>query len=149
MSGDVEMVVTGGDAIAASLDRLSKAGQREFKKAAKKATREGLKPLHAAAKAGVPVETGRLRKAVKLRAWRRPKQGEVGMKVFIDPGDNRADPRGAYYGSMVESGHIAGGTYVPGRHFLRRAAAAHGQAAQATLSAALSKAADDVIRGKA
>jgi len=143
-----DLTVTGGDEIAAALDSLGKAEQREFRKAAKRVTREALKPVHAAARAGAPKKTGRLRRAVKLRAWRRPAPGEVGMKVYIDPGDNRDDTRGAYYGNMIESGHIAGGRYVPGRHFLRKAAAAGGTAAQAKLAAALGREADRIIRGK-
>ncbi len=142
------MDIAGGDEIADMLDRLGKAEQREFKKAAKRSTREGLKPMHQAARAAAPRVSGRLRKAIKLRTWRRPKPGEVGMKLFIDPGKSRDDPAGAYYGEMIECGHVASGTYVPGRYMIRNAEARFGVAAQDNLAKDLAREADRVIKGK-
>lgn len=144
MSEFMSMQVTGGDEIASLLDDLGTAGP-EFKKAAKKATREGLRPIHADAKANAPRVTGRLRKAIKLRAWRRPARGEVGVKVSIDPGRKRDDPSGAYYGIMVEGGFVANGVYVPGRHMLEIAYRRGKQAAQAKVAIALSREADGII----
>jgi hypothetical protein len=143
----LDLQVTGGDKVAKMLDKLGKAEQGEFKKAAKKETREGLRAILAAAKAAAPVQTGRLRKAIKLRAWRRPGRGEVGNKVFIDPGRKRDDPRGAYYGSMIESGRVVGGRYIAGRYMLTNAYKQGGDAAQRKLSAGISAVADRIITG--
>jgi len=142
----LEMQVAGGEKIAKMLDRLGAAETGEFKKAAKKETRDGLKPMLKSARAAAPRKTGRLRKAIKLRAWKRPNKGEVGSKVFIDPGRKRDDPRGAYYGSMVESGHIAGGRYIPGRYMIRNAYERRGAEAQRQVAAGLSAAADKIIK---
>ena len=140
------MNVAGGDEVSKMLDNLSKAEQGEFKKAAKKEIRQAAKPILNAAKAGAPDKTGRLKRAIKLRAWRRPNRGEIGVKVFIDPGKSRDDPKGAYYGAMRNSGFIANGTYVPGSHFMENAHDRHGEAAASNLAAGLSSAADKVIR---
>lgn len=146
MKNSIEMQVAGGDEIASMLDDLGKAEQGAFKKVSKKAVRSGMKPIHTVAKANTPVVTGRLKKAVKLRAWRRPARGEVGVKVAIDPGKKRDDPNGAYYGLMVEGGFVANGVYVPGRHMLAMAYERGKQSAQLEVAKALSREADGIIK---
>jgi len=141
----LEMQISGGDEIASMLDDLGTAEKREFKKTAKKEVRAALRPIHAVAKATAPRVTGRLRRAIKLRAWRRPARGEVGVKVSIDPGRKRNDPNGAYYGLMVEGGFVANGVYVPGRHMLEIAYRRGNQLAQLRVAMALSREADGII----
>jgi hypothetical protein len=144
---DVGMDIRGLRKLQKTLKRMSDADKKELRKAAKRETREAMRPLHRAARANAPVETGRLRKAVKLRAWKRPEPGEVGIKVVVNPGRGRDDPRGAYYGMMVEQGYIANGTYVPGRYYLKRAYEAHHAGALRDLSGRLSKTIDQVAKG--
>lgn len=142
-----KMSVSGGDKIAKTLENLGKPAQIEFKKAAKRAMRTAMKPVLAAARGGVRNRSGRLKRAVKMRAWRKPKRGEVGVKVFIDPGKSRDDPKGAWYGGIVNGGYIQNGRYHPGQHFMEHAHDSHGKKAGEDLAKGLSRAADKVIKG--
>ncbi len=139
------MSVSGGDELAKTLEKLGQAEHREFKKAAKRETREAAKPILNAARAGVPKKSGRLKRAVKLRAWRKPKRGEIGVKVVIDPGKSRDDLKGAWYGGIVNGGYIQNGQYHPGRHFMEHAHDSYGKRAGEDLAKGLSRAADWVI----
>ena len=141
----LNMQISAGDSVVSMLDDLGDAEKKEFKKTAKRAVRTGLKPLLIAARAAAPKKTGRLRRAIKQRAWRRPARGEVGSKVSIDPGRKRNDTKGAYYGLMVEWGYIVDGRYVGGVHMLGKAYKQHGTRAQLELAMALSTEIDGVI----
>ena len=107
---------------------------KEARKVVKTAVRLGAKPLLETAKNNAPVKTGRLRKAIKSRVWRNPDKGEAGQKVFINPGANSEDTKGAYYGNMIDSGHISkDGTFIPGAHFMDKAYALEQQASDMTI----------------
>lgn len=55
-----------------------------------------------AAKAGAPVDTGRLRDAIKKQRHPRPRKLNEIVGVGVDPGRKRDDPKGAWYGYIVE-----------------------------------------------
>jgi hypothetical protein len=139
--------VEGGDAIAAMLARLDRLGKKDFKTLARKSAREAATPILDAARAAAPVRTGRLKRAIRKSVWKHPAAGEVGIKISIARGKSRDDPRGAYYGAMIETGYLAGGRYVPGRYMLTNAHAMHGAAAAAKMAADLARAADAAIKG--
>lgn len=110
------------------LDELENYLEELPKKDAKKAVRRGLTPgarkLVDAARAAAPVDTGRLRKAIKAKSTNRKylKYSEVARDLYINPGKSRDDPKGAWYGPMVDSGYISkSGKHVPGHHFMDKA----------------------------
>jgi len=139
--------VKGGAEAEALLARLSRAEGRQLRNACRRAVRKHLAPLRTLARANVPVKTGRLRKAIKLKEWRKAARGEVGSRLVVDPGATRADPHGAFYGMMVEQGHLTrGGKFVPGAFFLTRAYAAGGQAAGQAAARDIGEAIDEVVR---
>ena len=123
------MSLTGADAACDLLDDLAKADRAEFKAGVKSDARDCARPIHAAAKAGAPRKSGRLAKATKLRVWKTKDRGEVGVKIEIARGDSRDDPNGAWYGPIVESGHIVGNRYVPGVHMIERSWVSQSQSA--------------------
>lgn len=55
-----------------------------------------------AARSGAPVRTGRLRDAIKKQRHPRPKKLNEIVGVGVDPGRKRDDPKGAWYGYIVE-----------------------------------------------
>lgn len=72
-------------------------------------------------RAVVPVKSGRLKKAIKVKASRinrRAKNGKVGVYITVNPGKNRGDMKGAWYGKFVETGYKKRGTVVAGKHFV-------------------------------
>ena len=140
------VTVEGGAEVLKMLDGLGRAEQAAFKKAAKRTTRAGLKPMHKAARAAAPKRSGRLAKAIKLRTWRNPQRGQVGHALYINPGRKRDDPSGAFYGGMIEGGYIANGTYVPGRHMIGNAYRQYARSAQETVARALLAEADKIIK---
>lgn len=135
------MTVEGGDYVLKMLDQLGKAEQGAFRKAAKRTTRAGLKPMHAAARSATPKVSGRAQKAIKLRAWKNPKPGEVGHKIEFD-----RSAKGAWYVLRLESGYIADGTFVPGRHMIANAYESGHKAAQEHVAKNLLAEANKIIK---
>ena len=80
------------------------------KKVFRPALREGMKVVHRAIVAKVPVDTGALRGAIKLRAGQRSR-GRVGIAVFVDkdrlPKRTKAGAKEWFYPAHVELGHLA------------------------------------------
>jgi len=144
----LEMSISGGARLERLFRNLAKAETGAVKKEVRREVRAEIKPIRRAARAAAPARTGRLRRAIKARAWKRPARGEVGMKVLIDRGASRDDPRGAYYGAMVNSGYVRGGRAVAGAHFMERAARSEGPAAAKAVSKAMARAIRRAARGK-
>ena len=80
MPRNLLVVVTGVPAIDRRLKRLEPNVQR---KVARKAIREGLRPVAAEMKAQAPSETGATRRGVKIRALKGRKRGEIRLEVRI------------------------------------------------------------------
>ncbi|QDV34011.1 HK97-gp10 family putative phage morphogenesis protein [Tautonia plasticadhaerens] len=76
----VRVVVTGHKAIDRKLRKLEPKIQRKL---ARKATREGLRPILDEVIASAPEDTGFLRDHVKLRAVRKKRRGEIALHVII------------------------------------------------------------------
>jgi HK97 gp10 family phage protein len=111
-----------------ALDQLPNA---VAKKVIRQQIRAALKPVRAAVRENAPVESGALRKAVKVRASKVKKRGQIALTVQIGKGDfvGRQD---TFYAAGVEFGHDevrggrkgAGGVVVghtEGTHFMEEA----------------------------
>lgn len=75
------------------------------------ALRSGANYMLKKVKQAAPVKTGRLRKAIMLKASKihtRRRDGIVGVYITIAKGAKRNDKKGAYYGKFVEHGWIPG-----------------------------------------
>ncbi len=117
MSLDIE----GLDELESYLEQLPK---RDAIKAVKKGLTPGMRQFVRAARAAAPVDTGRLRKAIKAKVANRKylSRTEVAKDLYINPGKSRDDLRGSWYGYMVNSGYVrSNGTHVPGAHFMEAA----------------------------
>ncbi len=137
--------VTGGDQLARELAALGQADKREFRAAIRRDMRQQIAVLREAARAGAPMRTGRLRRAIKVKAWTHPAAGEIGVKLIINRGVSRDDTGGAYYGWMIEFGRILNGRYLAGRYMLTHAYEQHGQAAADAVSDGILRAAKTII----
>lgn len=97
------------------LDKALKALPAKIeKKVLRQAMRKGVKPIQAAAKANVPVRSGTLKKAIKVRAMKR-KKDRLGVLVIVGQGDFKGE---TFYGAMIEYGHFAGKRGTPDRKFV-------------------------------
>jgi hypothetical protein len=131
--------VEGGEALIKMLRTLERRGQRDFKNAVKRTERAQLAPMRAKARAEAPKLSGRLKRAINLREWRGRSRSQIAFELYIRAGGSRSDPRGAFYGWMVERGHKTRGgkSAVPGRHMLLRTYEAYGRQAGDTLRATI------------
>lgn len=70
-----------------------------------------------------PIKTGRLKKSIRLknsRINRIANNGKIGVYIAINPGKNRSDTKGAWYGKFVEIGRrTQNGSSVPGKHMVK------------------------------
>jgi len=60
-------------------------------------------PILREAQARAPVDTGRLKGAIKRQRHKNPKYLNEIVGVGVDPGRTRDDPKGAWYGFIVEA----------------------------------------------
>lgn len=97
---NLRFTMTGNKAV---LNALKKLGNVVPGRVLAKATRAGMRPIHAEAKQNVPVDTGKLKKSIKLRAMKMKRRTSKGARVFHSGKDFRGDPKG-YYGAFVEYG---------------------------------------------
>lgn len=117
------IVLTGDKALNRKLQRL--AGP-VAKKIVRQAARIAVKPVLSAARNTVPVRSGKLRRAIKIRALPRSRT-RVGVRVTL--GDQEFTGE-TFYGGFQEWGWKTGKRnsttaarrQIPGRHFLLRAA---------------------------
>lgn len=103
------------------IKKLSSLEKRDAKAAIRKGTRAGSKEITQEAKAMAPVETGKLKQAIKTRAAKRLKRGSVGTVTTVQmQGKTKGN---MYYGAFQEYGWTAvNGRKIQGKHFLKNAA---------------------------
>ena len=119
----VSIDLKGAKELARKLDNLPK---RVEKKVLRQALRSGMRPIHMAAQAYAPIDTGKLKRSIKLRAIKRNRKGFVGVKITTGSGFFRGEE---FYGAFQEFGWRQGPRrlgnqrrQVPGKHFFLRAA---------------------------
>ncbi len=106
----MRVTVTG----AKELDRkLRDLAPKLSKKIVRSSLRKAAKPVQARAKTIVPVRTGFLKKAIKVRAMRRSRV-RMGVRATLED----RTFQDAFYGKWVELGKHDS----PGQHFMKRAA---------------------------
>lgn len=86
------------------------------RKVVRQALRKAVKPIQAAAKADAPVKSGKLKKAIKVRAMRR-KKGRIGVLAIIGKGDFQGE---TWYGSVQEFG-ARKRRRIRAKHFMKKA----------------------------
>ena len=103
--------------------KLKELGAKAERKAYNQALRAGCKPIQAAAKSKVPVDSGDLKRSIKVRAGKR-RRGMREVAVQTDQGWYQGD---TFYGAFLEFGHFLGKrgsddrTWVPPKPFMRPA----------------------------
>lgn len=110
------ITIKGADEIQRLLSELEPKLQR---KVIRQALRKAAKPIQSAAKADAPTKTGRLRKAIKIRAAKR-KKGTIGINVAIADRDFTG---AKFYGAFENYGTSRG---IEQRRFMNRAADSEG-----------------------
>lgn len=116
----LSMKLEGAEALRKTLDRIE---AKIATKIAKKAMREGAKVVLRAAKARAPVDTGRMKRALIVRAARRRKRGEASFNVMFDTKKYpdlvtvTSDGKRFFYPAIVEYGTSS----RPAKGFIRAA----------------------------
>lgn len=91
----------------------------------RKGLRKGIKIAQERAKQLVPVDSGKLKRQLKVRAAPR-KRGRIGVRIVAEADSRKSRKDDAFYGSFVEFGHFIGSrklqnrVWVPPNPFLRR-----------------------------
>ncbi len=94
------MTMKGGRELLNTLTRLQ---GPETKKVLRKVLRAGAKPVQLKAKATVPINTGALRKSIRVKAGKRTRKKEMSVWVGTGDQDNMFTGK-TFYGGMVEYG---------------------------------------------
>ena len=97
---------------------------KESKKGAKRATREAAKVVLRYAKSNVPVDSGALKKSLKVKAMKRSRKrkDQVGSSVITGIDTMKAFVGDQFYGQFIEFGWtLRDGSEEPPRPFLRPA----------------------------
>jgi len=131
----IKFKITGVDKIVRKLKSVEPSIQQ---KALRKATRAGAKVIQAEAKALVPVDTGALKDAIKVKAGKR-KKGRISTLVQVGQGDFKGD---TFYGGMIEFGT----SKMPARPFMTPAYESKGEEARDAAIDALNRALDQILR---
>ena len=128
MAKMIDISLLGDKELTRKLHRLEIAVQRKI---VRHALREGARPVLAAAQQNCPVQTGRLKASLKLRALK-AKRGNFGVQVATGMRDELGiaadDPN--YYPMSVEYGHGS----VAAQPFLRPALDDNAQQAKAIIA---------------
>lgn len=107
-----EFTITGVKALDRKLRQLE---PKVARKVIRQALRKALRPVQARVKQLAPVgETGQLKRAVKIRAARSRRRGEIKLRVVIGKDDFTGTQ---FYSSFTEYGS----SKQPAQHFMRRA----------------------------
>ena len=104
------LTISGSRELARKLEELPK---RVHRKVLSQAMRAAARVVQARAKALAPVDTGLLKRSLKIRAIRRNRRGNVGVTLST----RAVDFGPAFYGSFVEYGTRK----LRGRRFIKRA----------------------------
>lgn len=139
--------IEGADEI---LRALKEVEPKFAKKAVRKAMRVGLKPMLTAARSNAPVKTGRIKKAIRIKAAKR-KRNRVGVRIAI--GDQNFVGKG-FYGAFQEFGWKTGRrdsdpssrNEIPGKHFMENAFDSKGSEAMAITRDELKKNLDETVK---
>lgn len=109
MSGDKELI--------SKLDNL---GKKELGKVVRQATRKSSKIVQTETKNLVPVESGDLKKAIKVRSMKRKKGYQGSRTTCLFAGKQKSN---MFYGSFQEYGFTTvNGRKIEGKHFMKQAA---------------------------
>lgn len=119
--------IEGYKSLQKSLDGLGKLPT----KCVTKAVRKGGNAVMRAVKANAPVDSGTLKRAIKLKLEKSRKKGKRVVEVTYNPADtdllagvSPGTGKRYYYPASQEYGYFTrDGGYVPGYHFMRNAAA--------------------------
>ena len=123
------------------------------KKILRTSLRPPMKPMHAAARAGAPVRTGRTRRSVKLKAQKRTRKGKIGLNLLTTEKHDPYFKEHMFYPHLVEKGYRRGRRtagirskavadtrqVVEGRHFIRRAFERHAPGAMREIQRSIRK----------
>ena len=106
------------------------------KKIIRPALRKGFKPVFAATKAAVPVDEGKLKRGLKLRALKRSR-GAVGVRIITPPREALDIPANApgYYPAHIELGTAT----QAARPFMRASFDAHKERTIAIIAREIAK----------
>lgn len=122
------MISLNGDkALVSKLDSLDK---KDLSKVVRQATRKNSKIVQTETKNLAPVESGMLKKAVKVRSMKRQK-GYVGSKTTVlFAGKTKSN---MFYGAFQEFGYTTvNGRKIAGKHFMKQASSNVGPRALAS-----------------
>ncbi len=128
----LEIDVSDFDKLKKSVERLGKLPQKCVTKAARKGGNLVLK----AVKQKAPVDSGALKKGLRLKGEKSRVKGKKVYEIVFDsgmndvfqkpiqnPGEAGGSSRTAYYPASMEYGYFArNGRYIPGFHFMRNGA---------------------------
>ena len=130
--------ITGDKELMKKLERLEK---RTTKAAIRKGTCKGAKIVQQATKSTVPVKSGALKRAIKVRSLKASK-GTIGTRCTISmPGDSKAN---WFYGSFQEYGWTTvNGRKIAGKNFMKTAS---NQAAPRALDTVLATIKDEIMK---
>jgi HK97 gp10 family phage protein len=139
--------IEGADDILKALKQLE---PKFAKKAVRKAMRVGLKPILTTARANAPVKSGKIKKAIKIRAAKR-KRNRVGVRIKI--GEENFVGKG-FYGAFQEFGWKTGSrksppdqrTQIEGKHFMENAFDSRGHEAMNLTRDELKKNLDETVK---
>lgn len=118
MSDDANLIID-KQSLAELHRRLGKYTDSQGKAAMRKGCRWGAKIIMSAVKGNTPVETGALRRSLKVKAMKRSRSG-VGVMAKFGDGWYQGE---TFYGAFIEFGHKIGKSgEVKGTHFMQNAA---------------------------
>ena len=121
---------------------LGKLGKKDAKIICKKALREAAKPLLSDIRSSVPVDTGTLKKAIKIKTWKRPKPGEIGVKIAPDFVK-------APHANLIENGYVGrDGKFVAGKHYMLKGYKKHKSSAASSAIKNILKGIMNKVKGK-
>lgn len=113
MSFEVEINLVNAQKLQRKLQHL---GNKAFKAALRKATREGAKVVKPVARSLAPVATGALKNSLKVKAFKRSRKW-IGAKLTTNDKDNLFTGE-QFYGAFLEYGT----KYISAREYLQEAA---------------------------